>query len=287
VKKQIVLVTGSSSFTGKYVLKEIVKQGLSFVDQVDASVDMRDYESVVRLVNKVKPNYVIHLAAVSFVGHTNINEIYETNLLGTINLLRALDNSGLELSKVVLASSANIYGNVLGKINENQHPNPVNHYGISKFSMEMAARQWMDKMPLVICRPFNYTGLGQAEHFLVPKIVKHFQEHKAFIELGNLDVYRDFSDVRDIAKWYVKLLSIKENSTHVNFCSGTLTSLGDIINEMNKISGYKIEVRVNDSFIRKNEIKKIFGSDERLQELIYIDERKSIKETLQWMYSSI
>jgi nucleoside-diphosphate-sugar epimerase len=286
VANKTVLVTGSSSFTGGYVLKEIVKQGLSFVDQVDTSVDMRDYESVVRLVDEVKPNYVIHLAAVSFVGHSNINEVYETNLLGTINLLRALENSGLKLSKVVLASSANIYGNVYGKIDENQDPNPVNHYGISKFSMEMAARQWMDKLPLVICRPFNYTGLGQAAHFLVPKIVKHFQEHRAFIELGNLDVYRDFSDVRDIAKWYVNLLNIKETSIHVNFCSGTFTSLGEIINEMDELSGYTIEVRVNNSLKRKSEIKKIFGSDERLQKLIYIGERKSIKETLQWMYSS-
>ena len=286
MENKAVLVTGSSSFTGKYVLKELEKQGFSFIDPVDISIDLRDYESVVSLVDAVKPNYVIHLAAVSFVGHTNINEVYETNLLGTINLLRALDDSGRKLKKVVLASSANIYGDVLGKINENHPPNPVNHYGISKFSMEMAARQWMDKMPLVICRPFNYTGLGQDAHFLVPKIVEHFQEKKAVIELGNLDVYRDFSDVRDIAKWYVKLLGIKENSINVNFCSGTLTSLGDIINEMNKLSGYTIDVRVGNSFVRKNEIKKIFGSDERLQELIYVGKRKSIKETLQWMYSS-
>jgi nucleoside-diphosphate-sugar epimerase len=280
-----VLVTGSSSFTGTYVLSELVSHGFSFIEGADKLVDLRDFDSVVNLVNKVKPDYVIHLAALSFVGHTNINEIYETNLLGTINLLRALDESELKLRKVVLASSANIYGRVEGRINENQFPEPVNHYGISKFSMEMAAKQWEKKLPLVICRPFNYTGVGQAGHFLVPKIVKHFQENKAFIELGNIDVFRDFSDVRDVAQWYVKALISKEANLNVNFCSGKLISLRDIIHELNELAGYTIDVRVNPDFVRENEIIRLCGDDQLLQTFIDIDERKSIKETLRWMYN--
>ncbi|MBA6365075.1 NAD-dependent epimerase/dehydratase family protein [Colwellia sp. BRX8-4] len=286
MSNKTVLVTGSSSFTGAYVLSELKSQGFSFIDNVDKSVDLRNYDSVVNLVNKVKPDYVIHLAALSFVGNTNINEIYETNLLGTLNLLRALDESGLNLRKVVLASSANIYGNVEGTISESQKPEPVNHYGISKFSMEMAARQWKNKLPLLICRPFNYTGIGQAEHFLVPKIIKHFQENKAFIELGNIDVYRDFSDVRDIAQWYVKALDSKEVNLNVNFCSGSMLSLRDIIHELNELSGYTIDVRVNPDFVRDNEIIRLCGDDQLLRTIIDIDDRKSIKETLRWMYNS-
>lgn len=282
--KKRVLVTGSASFTGKYVLEELEKQGFSFIDKVDKSIDLRDYNSVVRLVDTVKPDYVIHLAAQSFVGHTNINEVYETNLLGTINLLKALDESSLNISKVVLASSANIYGNIAGKIKENHPPEPVNHYGISKFAMEMAAKQWINKLPLVICRPFNYTGVGQANHFLIPKVVKHFQERRASIELGNIDVYRDFSDVRDIAKWYVKTLDLQEDNYIVNFCSGKLISLRDIIEKMNELSDYKIDVRVNPAFVRDNEIFKLCGDDQKLQKLINLDNRKSINETLLWMY---
>jgi len=284
MSNKTVLVTGSSSFTGAYVLSELNSQGFSFVDNADKSVDLRNYVSVVNLVNKVKPDYVIHLAALSFVGNTNTNEIYETNLLGTINLLRSLDESGLKLRKVVLASSANIYGNVEGTISEGQKPEPVNHYGISKFSMEMAARQWEDKLPLVICRPFNYTGVGQAENFLVPKIIKHFQEKQKIIELGNIDIYRDFSDVRDIAQWYVKILDSKEVNFNVNFCSGKLTSLREIIQKLNKLANYTIDVRVNPDFVRDNEIMKLCGDNQLLQSIIDIGNRKSIQETLQWMY---
>jgi nucleoside-diphosphate-sugar epimerase len=218
MSKKMVLVTGSTSFTGSYVLSELKSKGFSFFDNADESVDLRNYNSVVDLVNKVKPDYVIHLAALSFVGNTNINEIYETNLLGTINLLRALDESGLNLCKVILASSANIYGNVEGVISESQKPEPVNHYGISKFSMEMAAKQWESKLPLIICRPFNYTGIGQANNFLIPKIIDHFKNKKAIIELGNIDVSRDFSDVRDIARWYVGLLDSNRVNITVKFC---------------------------------------------------------------------
>jgi nucleoside-diphosphate-sugar epimerase len=286
MNNNMVLVTGSSSFTGAYVLSELKSHGFSFVELADKSVDLRDYNGVVNLVNKVKPDYVIHLAALSFVGNINTNKIYETNLLGTINLLRALDESGLNLRKVVLASSANIYGNTGGAISESQAPEPVNHYGISKFSMELAARQWANKLPLLICRPFNYTGIGQAEHFLVPKIISHFKNKKAIIELGNIDISRDFSDVRDIARWYVNTLNSKKVNITVNFCSGKLVSLRSIIQELNEISGYTIDVKVNPNFLRENEIMELCGDDKLLQTLINVSERKSIKETLLWMYNS-
>ena len=281
-----VLVTGSSSFTGAYVLNQLKSHGYSYIEQADRTVDLRDYESVLDMVCRVKPRYIIHLAALSYVGHDNVNEIYDVNLLGTINLLRALEESQLKLCKVVLASSANIYGNVEGEISETQQPAPINHYGVSKFSMEMAASQWKNKLPLVICRPFNYTGVGQAEHFLVPKIVKHFQEKKEVIELGNINVYRDFSDVRDIAKWYVKLLEAEDVSLYVNFCSGKLTSIRDIINELNMLAGYQIDVKVNLEFVRENEIMKLCGNDELLQKILDKDDRRPIKDTLSWMYNN-
>ena len=286
MSNKTVLVTGSSSFTGTYVLSELKSQGFSVVENADKSVDLRNYESVVNLVTKVKPDYVIHLAALSFVGNTNTNDIYATNLLGTINLLRALDESKLKLRKVVLASSAKIYGNVAGTIGESQKPEPVNHYGISKFSMEMAAKQWESKLPLIICRPFNYTGVGQANHFLVPKIIEHFKNKKAVIELGNIDIARDFSDVRDVARWYVELLDSAKESFTVNFCSGKLVSLRNIIQELNDMSGYTIDVKVNPNFLRDNEIMKLCGDDQLLRSLINVGERKTIRETLLWMYHS-
>jgi nucleoside-diphosphate-sugar epimerase len=281
MNNNVVLVTGSSSFTGYYVIKELK---LSGYDVVEGSVDLRDYSSTLNLVKKVKPNYVIHLAALSFVGHDNINDIYETNLIGTINLLKALTKSSLNIRKIILASSANIYGNInVEKINELQLAQPANHYGISKYSMEMAAEQWKSQLPILIVRPFNYTGVGQAEKFLIPKIIKHFQLNESSIELGNIDVYRDFSDVRDVAKWYVAALNINKDISHVNFCSGALISLRDIILKLNQISGYEMDVRVNSSFVRENEIKRLCGDSTLLGTFVNIDNRITIDDTLNWM----
>ncbi|WP_426358475.1 GDP-mannose 4,6-dehydratase [Pseudocolwellia sp. HL-MZ19] len=283
MSNNVVLVTGSSSFTGYYVIKELELHGYHVIKE---TVDLRDYNSVLSLVKTIKPDYVIHLAAISFVAHEDINNIYETNLLGTINLLKALVTADLPMKKVILASSANIYGNTtIQKISESQAANPANHYGISKFAMEMAANQYKDKLPILITRPFNYTGVGQAESFLIPKIIKHFQSEKTVIELGNIDVYRDFSDVRDIAKWYVSSLNSDNSITHVNFCSGTLTSLEEIIAELNNISGYEIDVQVNPNFVRKNEIKKLCGNNQLLNSLVNVKSRIAFTDTLRWMYN--
>ncbi len=68
------------------------------------------------------------------------------------------------------------------------------------------ARTYADRLPIVLTRPFNYTGVGQSESFVVPKLVSHFANRSASVELGNIDVVRDFSDVRAVAEAYVRLL---------------------------------------------------------------------------------
>lgn len=281
MKKNVVLVTGSSGFTGQYVVKELELQGFEVVQGI---VDLRNYDEVLQLVNNSKPNYVIHLAALAFVADSNINALYEVNLLGTVNLLKALTEIKLDLFKVILASSANIYGNCkVDKINELQKPAPENHYGVSKYSMELAAAQWQSQLPILFTRPFNYTGVGQHKRFLIPKIVRHFQLKEPVIELGNLDVYRDFSDVRDIAKYYSALLKVDTPQLCVNLCSSSLWSLRDIIAYLVEITGHKLDVKVNKDFVRDNEIKRLCGDNSILKSLVDLEYSESFENTLSWM----
>jgi nucleoside-diphosphate-sugar epimerase len=165
-------------------------------------------------------------------------------------------------------------------------PAPANDYAVSKLAMEHMARLWMDKLPIIIARPFNYTGLGQNENFLLPKIVAHFRQHAARIELGNLGVSRDFSDVRMVAASYRRLLAAKPAGEAFNVCSGQAHSLSGLIDMMSDIAGYRIEVHVNPAFVRANEVATLVGSNAKLQAVIGPVQQPPLAETLRWMYEA-
>jgi nucleoside-diphosphate-sugar epimerase len=235
-------------------------------------------------MEKVRPDYVVHLAAISFVQHADAEAFYRVNVIGTLNLLQAIADTGLSPRRILVASSANVYGNATsGIITEEQAPQPVNHYAVSKVAMEYLVRTWCDRLPIVVTRPFNYTGVGQEPHFLVPKIVSHFVKRAPVIELGNLDVERDFSDVRMVARAYRGLLERDCAGQVVNVCSGTPYSLRDILNMMQAIAGYKIEVQVNPAFVRQSEVKTLVGSVDKLRQLVGDVGILPLEETLRWM----
>lgn len=288
-----VLLTGIDGFTGKYVAQELEAKGYQVIGLVyknaaenQVACDLTDKAAVLKCLELVKPDYVIHLAALSFVGHSDQKAFYDVNVFGALNILEAAKELGLTFEKVILASSANIYGNPVGveKIDESVAPAPVNHYAMSKLAMEHMAKLWFEQFPLVITRPFNYTGPGQAAHFLIPKIVAHFKQKSADIELGNIDVYRDFSDVRDIAKAYVSLMESEVSSEVVNLCSGNVSSLSSIIEQMEQIAGYRINVKVNPAFVRANEIKVLGGDNSKLVSLTGFKPTITIDKTLLDMY---
>ena len=157
--------------------------------------DLTDKAAVADQVQQAQADTVVHLAAISFVGNADDAAFYSVNVTGCINLLSACAALPQKPRKVLLASSANIYGNCANSpIGEEQTPAPVNHYGTSKLAMEHLARTYADRLPLVITRPFNYTGPGQGKQFLIPKLVEHFARKAPQIELGNLHVEREFND---------------------------------------------------------------------------------------------
>jgi nucleoside-diphosphate-sugar epimerase len=290
------LITGLRGFTGHYLKQELEDAGYRVFGTVMPgepvgedmfAVDLCNQSAVADVVCEVRPDVVAHLAGIAFVGHGDAGQIYQVNVVGTRNLLSSLAGCAHAPSCVLLASSANIYGNAsVPLIDESVPPAPANDYAVSKLAMEYMARLWMDRLPVVIARPFNYTGPGQGVNFLIPKIVSHFRRGAREIELGNLSIARDFSDVRVVASCYRKLLGAAPAGEAFNVCSGRSHSLASLIEMMEGVAGYHIDVRVNPAFVRANDVLTLAGSNAKLAEAIGPVEQVPLLETLRWMYEA-
>ena len=290
-----VLITGINGFTGIHLEKYLLSLGFDVYGTVintsenvqHLKCDITNKEDVRRVISSVSPEYIIHIAAISFVGEANASLIYDVNVMGTENILQALVDANVKPEKIIIASSATVYGNQGEEVlHESMCPKPLNHYGVSKLAMECMVANFYDKFDIIITRPFNYTGIGQAGHFLIPKIVDHFRAGKKEIELGNIHVAREFNDIDYVVDVYHKLMLSNEKSTVVNLSSNNPIKLLDVIKMMNEIAGYKIEVKVNPAFVRANEIKSLAGSVEKLSGMIDLQKESSLEKTLIGMYES-
>ena len=292
------LITGATGFTGVHLIAAANAKGYrciamsqhagSEVQGAHSTVvaDLLDSAALGRTIEQQAPEYIVHLAAISFVAHGNISEIYRVNHLGTINLLDAIQKYVPGIKKILIASSANVYGNTSDlPITEATPPAPVNHYGMSKATMELAIKLYAD-LPIVMSRPFNYIGCGQGPNFLIPKLVSAFKANQRGIELGNLDVSRDFSDVRDVVAAYLNLLEAEKTAPVYNICSGKPTPLLTLIEMLNALAGYEMQVSVNPDFVRSDEIKTLYGSPALLESAIGNYREFTLPDTLAWMLAA-
>ena len=286
------LITGLQGFTGRHMVTELEKYGYEVwgIGMADPSkprvlsADLTKPAALSAAIKVIKPQYVIHLAGVAFVGHGQPKAFYDINLVGTRNLLEALEPFAASLKCVLLASSANVYGNLQGGLLSESNPvNPANDYAVSKLAMEYMAKLWLPKIPVVIARPFNYTGVGQSDSFLIPKIVSHFVRKQSTIELGNMDVWREFNDVRDVVHAYRTLIEAAPVGKTVNVCSSNLVSLRDALALATELTGDKIEARVNPVFVRANEVLKLGGDTTLLKKFVPDWQPRPLRETLAWM----
>ena len=276
-----ILVTGSQGFTGRHFIRRALSQGYEIVE---FQSKLQDLTSIKQEVESLEFSHVAHFAAISFVGHENPLAFYETNVMGTLNLLDALIHRQGPRPRVLLASSANVYGNALSSPVEESAPlAPVNHYAMSKVAMESMARNCSDRLDIIFSRPFNYTGPGQSDNFLVPKIVRHFRERRPRIALGNLDVIREFNDVRMVCDATLALLTHGVSGETYNICTGQGYRLTDLLEQLSRLTGHTMEVEVNPAFIRANEIKSLLGSPLKLRHCIPSLQSPTLNETLDWM----
>ena len=282
------LIFGVDSFTGNYLEQSFEKKGIKVFGttfshkNTPTHCDITNYIECAQLIDSIRPDYVVNLSGISFVPYMDYKQIYDVNFNGAINILKACEEH-VPHCKLLLVSSGQIYASTNDAINELHELKLSNHYAISKHSMERVAK--LSSLDVKIARSFNYTGVGQDSKFLIPKIVNHYKDTQSSITLGDIDVYRDFSDVRDVTDAYLSILFSDSNEQIFNVCSNTIHSIADILSFLNQECGYEMNVNQSAEFMRSNIVRSVKGDNSRLKALGW-KKNHSFFNTLKWMFDA-
>ncbi|MGK6353901.1 GDP-mannose 4,6-dehydratase [Sphingomonas sp. DT-207] len=278
-----VALTGANGFTGREVGRQLDALGIRWVS---IEADLGDSSAISAAVAETPFDCLIHLAACAFAGAQQWRPFYEINLIGTLSLLEAVARHRPGI-RCILASSAQVYGpQASGRVDEHHPTRPVTSYGVSKLAMELGSAPWRNDLDIIATRPFNYTGVGQSEKYLIPKIIRHFRDRAAVIELGNTHVARDFGDVRSVATAYCGLVTSNEIAPVINLCTGEAHTITQILDLLRDMTGHSIEVRVNPAFVRSDDIPLLVGDNHLLRSLLPEWRPKALSETIEWMLAS-
>ena len=316
---QKVFITGATGFVGPYLIDFLkdrdpdclifgtcfpehpgscnVLDGISLYHN-----DLRSEEEISESIRQVQPDWIFHLAAVSNVGYswTNRRETLEANLMGTFYLLDAVRKYSPQ-SRVLFISSCDVYG-ILSPIEESLKEDfptpPVSPYAFSKISGELLSRFYtnIEGLDIVISRSFPHTGPGQGTNFVfsdwafqIASIEKG--KSKPLIKVGNLNVRRDYSDVRDVVRAYVLLLERGKKGKIYNVCSGKADSLTNNLDFLLSLTSKDIRVEVDPKKLRKADIPFLLGNNEKIRnELSWTPEislNQTLKELLDYWRESL
>ena len=279
-----IYITGTQGFTGRHLVPYLQERGYEVL--FDRSLDINDKEDIEKSLQKYRPDTIIHLAAIAYTQNPNAYIYYQTNLIATENLLQAAIKHGVE--RFIFASSAAVYGAQQERIlHEDLCPNPMSHYALSKYGAEQMIRKYQDAICSVIVRPFNYTGPGQSQQFVIPKIVAAFKHKEPILELGNIDVVREFNDIAFVCEAYARILQKGFCAQTLNIASGRGVSLREVVETMESITGLKPKIVQNPKFIRRNEPPYLVGSAKKLFSLVGEIPSLPLRQTLQKIYEAL
>lgn len=288
------LVTGLSGFVGQQLQQhpQIDKWHLL----TNNRLELLDPASLTEMLQKDRPDAVIHLAGQTFVPEAfrAPQQTFEVNLLGTLNLLQALKQSGF-CGSFLYVSSGDIYGQVDEgdlPIRETLLPRPRNPYAVSKVAAELLCLQWsyLEPWRIMVARPFNHIGAGQRADFVIPGVARQLARIRlglqaSPIEVGDVDVTRDFLDVRNVLDAYFHLLDHGQSGEIYNVCSGIEYRVRDLIEQMVKIAGLDVEIVQDPARLRPSEQRRVAGDPWKLQQQTGWKSGISITETLKSVLS--
>ena len=290
-------VTGISGFAGRHLTAHLLEGGhrVSGIARQDSALDelrgrlagpfasvaidacdIRDRAGLRAALDRARPDGVFHLAAVTFVPKTieRPELAYEVNFLGTVELLSAVRDVASR-ARVVLVTTGEIYGAVDPDrdlpIVETQPLRPLSPYSVSKAAADLAGFQafWSQSLDVVRARPFNHTGPGQPAEFVCSEFARALVAAEAgtgpaTLRVGNLDVERDFSDVRDIVRGYVALFEKGAGGEAYNLASGTATPVRTVLEELRSLARASVAVEPDPRKQRLREIPRIAGSIDKI-----------------------
>jgi GDP-4-dehydro-6-deoxy-D-mannose reductase len=287
-----VFITGASGFVGRHLIHALRAEGKTEYDIYGTCfpekpslneknlfhLNIKSSKNLGKLINDIKPDWVFHLAAISNVRQSweKRRETLETNIIGTFNILESLRMFSPK-SKMLFVSSSEVYDFNQGdkqKVTEKSPLKISNPYAYSKVADEKLCEFYaeVEKLDVIIARPFPHTGPGQSEDFVCSDWAKQIAEIEsgkkpAIIQVGNLDVIGDYCDVRDVVKAYILLLKKGRRGEIYNICSGRAISLRKILKILIEESPMKnnIKIEKDQTKLRKVDMPVRLGSNKKIK----------------------
>ena len=302
-----ILITGACGFVGRWLIAELrgrmpagstIIAGVHASDAVGADVsrrlDVRDREAVFELVGDAQPTAVVHLAAVSSppAARSNPRVTWDINVIGTMNLADAV-LARAPLARFIFIGSSECYGGsfnkVAGPVDEDVLLDPANPYATTKAAADLLIGQMArDGLRAVRFRPFNHTGPGQTDAFVVPAFAAQIAAiergvQEPLLKVGNLDALRDFSDVRDIVSAYADAILRDEEiapGSILNLASGRPLRIGQVLDDLVAMAKTSIRIENDPARMRSNDTPSAVGDSSRARALLGWAPRIEFAQTL-------
>jgi GDP-4-dehydro-6-deoxy-D-mannose reductase len=283
MNRKTILITGANGYVGRN-LSRVIREtfGLAGVFGLDLSkgpdlgysklftADIGDKKRVRKIIGEIKPDYIFHLAGI--INSGDWDKLFSVNVEKTQAFLDTLARAGSG-ARVIIPGSAAEYGQV-GKtdlpIREQQAPNPLTLYGMSKVFQTALGRFYAARgMDVVIGRIFNFVGAGMPDYLSIGTFISQIKlirsgQSKGDIVVGNLKSKRDFLDIHDVSTGLLALARKGRPGEVYNICSGTSVTMESILKMMIRKSGVKIRIKIDPKRMKKQDINDIYGSNRKI-----------------------
>ncbi|MBO7509049.1 MAG: GDP-mannose 4,6-dehydratase [Alphaproteobacteria bacterium] len=297
------LVTGAMGFVGRYFIEYLSHVepyanvcGVDIVPKCDMDIEYRslnlmDADGVDALVKELRPDYIVHLAAMSSVAQSwkEPANCFVNNMSVFLNLADSVRNNGMS-TRILSVGSSEEYGIYNEPMKESFVLHPKSPYSVARLSQEYMSKLYVDRFGLdvVMTRSFNHIGPRQSTRFVIPSFVEQLvniasgkSENKMMV--GNIDVVRDFTDVRDVVDAYWRIIKNAENRSVYNVCSGHGVKLHDVIDIVAKDLNVKPNICVDPARLRATDVPSVIGDNTKLKQELGWQPKYDLYRTLQDM----